>query len=594
MVGMRDGQDMRSLFTHVALDRARVLAPIVVIAIAGSLVASQPTNIPLTPAVIAVNLGVLAALAMLAIALLARRVPEGWSHVACAALWWAPVTTTLASQYVTHEPTLLPLMLLEISTAAMLLHRGWTLASFAVLDVIWLVLELRDDRPDLALRVTVVPTAQLFAFIMQALIRRSLVQAEGHRRAEAATAAELAHRIVELESSEAERARLNDQLWHVQRMEAVGTLAAGLAHDMNNVLAAITSFTELMLQDVPDAQMRADLEDVLREAERGAALTRGLLAFSRRGQYRKQTLAIETVVDDVIPLLARTLPKTIEIETDLELAGAHVEGDPAQLAQALVNLALNAADAMPDGGKLAIAGDVVELETAQAASLVVATGRYARIRVADTGTGMDDATRRRVFEPFFTTKPQGKGTGLGLSLVWGAIQGHHGAVTVDSAPGAGSTFSIYLPLGKAPVVAAIASSTSGRVCRRGIALVADDEPQVRASTRRMLERLGLAVITAADGRDALELFDKHRAAISLVVLDMGMPVVDGRTCFRELRRRSSVPVLIATGYAVDEDVQELVAAGAALLEKPYGMEALATEIDRLLGPEALEASSLGS
>jgi two-component system cell cycle sensor histidine kinase/response regulator CckA len=325
---------------------------------------------------------------------------------------------------------------------------------------------------------------------------------------------------------------------------------------------------------------------VLREADRGAELTRGLLAFARRGQYRKQTLEIESVIADVVPLLARTLPKSIEIRTELALPNACIEGDPTLLGQALVNLGLNAADAMNGAGTLRIGGDLVELDASSAEAICVEPGRYTRLWVIDTGSGMDESTRNRVFEPFFTTKPIGKGTGLGLAVVWGAVQGHRGAITVDSAPGAGTTFWIYLPVtANEPAPKAVANG-SGEFVRRGTVLVVDDEVAVRTAFSRLLVHMGFAVVQAANGEEALARHAEHEREIELVILDMGMPVMDGRECFRRLRERSNVPVLIATGYAVEKDAQSLVAAGAGLLEKPFTSEALGREIERLLGVSA--------
>ena len=588
MARAREELDRR--FAQVAVDRARVMAPIVVVAIAASLLVSEPTNIPISRSIVIVNLADLALVMVLAFALFTRRVPERWGHVASSALWWAPVVTTLTSFYVTHSKLLALLLLLEMSSGAMLLHAGWLLGSFAVVDVVWISLNAGDPDPNVGFYISTVMTAQLFATVMFVLMRRSLAHAERHRLAEADTARELAHRLAELERSEDERAKLSDQLLHVQRMEAVGTLAAGLAHDMNNVLAAILGFTEMLLEDATDETAKEDLRQVLHEAERGAELTRGLLAFSRRGQYRKQTLVVTAIVDDVVQLLGRTLPKSIQIKTELAIDGARVDGDPAQLGQVLVNLGLNAADAMSGSGTLVIAADVVELDDAHAAALCISPGRYTRLRVTDSGVGMDEATRKRVFEPFFTTKPIGKGTGLGLSLVWGAVQGHGGAVTIDSKPGCGSTFSVYLPVTDAVPGEAPTAWGSGRIHRRGTVLVIDDEPAVRASITRMLERIGLTVLDASNGAEGLRMFDEHRRVIGLVLLDMGMPVMDGATCFHEIRQRSQVPVLIATGYAADADTQKLVAAGARLLEKPFSLEALSREIEALMGPEFRRAS----
>jgi signal transduction histidine kinase len=581
-----DRPEVPRVLAQVALERARVLAPVVLVAVTAALLLSEQTNIPLSWPVIAYNLVIIAAMGSLTAALLLRRVPERFAHWTLAFLWWTPVASTLVSLYFSQSELLVLLLVLETSTAAMMLHSGFLVASFVMVDAVFGVIVARQDSRNALLYVVVLATTQLFAVLLHALMRQSLVRAETHRFAEAQTARELAHQLEELKHSEDERAKLRDQLFHVQRMEAVGTLAAGLAHDMNNVLAAITTFTELSLRETQNPQARDDLRQVLREAGRGAELTRGLLAFARRGQYRKQTLEIEGVIADVVPLLARTLPKSIEIRTELALPNACIEGDATLLGQALVNLGLNAADAMNGAGTLRIGGDLVELDRSAAEAMCVAPGRYTRLWVIDTGSGMDQSTRDRVFEPFFTTKPIGKGTGLGLAVVWGAVQGHRGAITVDSAPGQGTTFWIYLPVtANVPTAKAIAKG-SGEFDRRGTVLVVDDEVGVRTALARLLVEMGFAVIEAANGEEALARHAEAEHDIELVILDMGMPVMDGGECFRRLRERSSVPVLIATGYAVEKDAQSLVAAGAALLEKPFTGEALGREIERLLGISA--------
>ena len=344
------------------------------------------------------------------------------------------------------------------------------------------------------------------------------------------------------------------------------------------------SFAGLVLQTDQKPGERADLEQIVAEAERGAALTRGLLAFSRRGQYRKQVLVLDDIVREVLPLFERMLPKSIEVRSQLTGGTACVEGDPVQLGQALVNFGLNAAHAMNNAGTLELAADVVELDLAAATKLALAPGRYARLRVSDTGIGMEESVRRRVFEPFFTTKPMGKGSGLGLSTVWGVAQAHGGAVSVASTPGKGSTFWLHLPLTTAVPARAPAppAPTPASDLPRTTVLVVDDEAAVRRGTQRILERMGLTVLTAGDGAEGLRVFDEHAGVIALVVLDMGMPVMGGAECFTRLRQRSTVPVLIATGYAVDEHVQALVAAGAGLIEKPFQSADLVGAVRRLL------------
>lgn len=390
----------------------------------------------------------------------------------------------------------------------------------------------------------------------------------------------VAEQLAELERSQAERDRLEAQLLHAQRMEAVGTLAAGIAHDMNNVLGAITSLADLMRGELTDPRARNDLEQMITEAERGAKLTRGLLAFSRRGQYRKQVIVAESVVHDASALLQRTLPKSIAIREAIVLGDARVEGDPVHLVQALINFGLNAADAMSDGGSLELSAAVQQLAAGNAFALPA--GRYVQINCTDTGTGMDAATKLRVFEPFFTTKPLGRGTGLGLSTVWGIAQAHHGAVHVESELGKGSTFSIYLPTTDAPVAVRAAAASSQAIARNGRILVVDDEPMVRNGTMRILKKLGFEVVPACDGAEGLRMFAERGGAFDLVVLDMRMPIMSGPECFAELRKQSQIPILIATGYAVDTEAQALVSAGAGLIEKPFRAEELIREVTRLL------------
>lgn len=395
---------------------------------------------------------------------------------------------------------------------------------------------------------------------------------------------ETARQSAELERSALDRARLHDQLLHPHRMEAAGTLAAGVAHDMNNVLASIMSFAEVLLDDRHASHVRADLEQIVAQAERGAALTRSLLAFSRKGQYRKQVVDINKLVREMLPLLARTLPKTIQFDTALADTGS-IEGDPVQLVQVLVNLGINAADAMEGNGKLSISTELVHLDaaTAERLSLAPLTPQpHLRIRIADTGCGMDEATRQRVFEPFFTTKPQGQGTGLGLSLVWGVIRNHGGAVEVESRLGHGTTFWVHLPLTDAVASKPIAIARPQASASDTTILVVDDEPVVRAGTTRILERTGYKVLGACDGAEALRVYAANAASIGLVILDMGMPVMNGAECFRQLRSITSVPVLIATGYAIDREVQTLVANGAALIEKPFSSSDLVVEVTQLL------------
>jgi signal transduction histidine kinase/ActR/RegA family two-component response regulator len=551
----------------IAFQRARALSPVLFFAmLAWSLVIDFTEHPTLTMAIVNHATGVVVGV----VALLSRRsIAPRWGHALCSVMWCSPVISTLFGAWIRPDPLYFVLIPLEMVGAAVLLDTRWVIGLMLGIQVFWIPLSLRASGHAAALALMTALTAQAFALVMQIVMRRALLL-------HATTAHELKIQL-------AERLRLEDQLLHAQRMEAVGTLAAGLAHDMNNVLGSITSFASLLTDEVTSPIGRADLEQITAQSMRGAELTRGLLAFSRHGKYRKQALRIDDVVHELMPMLERTLPRSIAIDQQLNSGTQCIEGDPVQLGQILINLGINAAHAMNGHGKMVISTDVVALEGGAANALGLAPERHVRLQVTDTGIGMDEATRRRVFEPFFTTKPAGQGTGLGLSTVWGIVQSHHGAVSVSSTPGVGSTFTVHLPL-----TARTAPTRSDRpvkttkLQRTGLVLIADDEPAVRAGTARIVERMGLSAIQACNGDEALALYLEQGTAIDLVILDMVMPVMGGAECFRRLRQAGQVPVLIATGYAVDAEVQEMVAGGAALIEKPFPSSDLVAQVGKLL------------
>jgi signal transduction histidine kinase/CheY-like chemotaxis protein len=555
-----------AILRPVSLERARAISPFVLVFIALGLLFSEPTGVGLSAPVIAWNLFTIPLLGCLCIALWRRRVPERLADVALLVTWWLPICGTLISQYFSHSQLLAFAYLIEIAGASFMLNRTHLLLSFVVFNAAWVPLTLRDGGAQTEIQLTSMFAAQLFTALFQRMHTATLLRAESTARA-------LAKQLEE-------RNRLHEQLLHSQRMEAVGTLAAGLAHDMNNVLGSMSNIAELLLDDAGNHQ-REDLHDIVKQARRGADLTRGLLAFSRKGQYRNLVLDVADVLREVEPLLARTLPKTVTLETKLADHPMHVKGDPAHLQQVLINLGVNAADAMNGAGALTISCEETTIADHQAPALHIPPGRYAHLRVTDTGSGMDEATRSRAFEPFFTTKALGKGTGLGLSTVWGIVQSHGGTITIDSELGRGTSFSIYLPITKE-----LPTPTQKRAptapLQPALVLVADDEPVLRTSTIRLLERQGLRALGANNGAEALELYDKHAGEVALVVLDMGMPVMGGAECFAQLRKRGNVPVLIATGFAIDADARAMIEQGAALIEKPYASTALIAEVRKLL------------
>jgi signal transduction histidine kinase/CheY-like chemotaxis protein len=566
--------DLDAFLARVALDRCRLVAPVVIFGITSSLLMSEPNGVPIPLSVMWLNLALVTALAAVTGALWARWIPARFGHAIGLALFWVPISTTLASYGANHNHMLVLALMLEMSGMMLIISTRALVVSLALLDAIWIALRASVGGADAAPEIELVLGAQLVGLVGQIILRRHLVASEQHRLAEVAAARELAEQL-------AERERLQEQLLHAQRMEAVGTLAAGVAHDMNNVLASIMGLSEGLMDETSVIGQRQELERIVGEAQRGAELTHGLLAFSRRGKYRKQQMRVATVVEDVVPILARTLPKTVHLRDSNDAADTRIEGDATQLSQALINLGLNAADAMRGQGTLEIAADAIELT---AATHGLPPGRYARLRVTDTGTGIDDVTRKRIFEPFFTTKPRGKGTGLGLSIVYGIVKNHGGAIVVDSELGRGTTFTLYLPSVDGAEVTQRERPTATVAAERrpGTVLVIDDEPGVRRAHARTLARLGHRVLLAQDGEVGLRMFDANADAIALVILDMGMPVMGGAECFRRLRERTGIPVLIATGYADVDELSALVEQGAAVLEKPFPASRLAEEVTRLL------------
>ena len=381
--------------------------------------------------------------------------------------------------------------------------------------------------------------------------------------------------------SEVERQALREQLFHSQKLESLGTLAGGVAHDMNNVLAVIVGSAESIREQVAEP-LRADVDELLCAAERGAELTKNLLGFSRRGTYRREVIDVGNLVGSVASLLRRTLPKSVSLEV-VGQPEASIEGDSSRLTHALMNLCLNAADAMGGSGQLTITLAETHVDEARARALVIGEGRYTTIAVADTGAGIPPDVQARIFEPFYTTKPLGKGTGLGLAMVYGTVKSHRGAISVETELGAGTTFTLFVPAVESePRPSATAQPV---LTGRGTILVVDDEELIRATTCRMLERSGFRTLSAKHGREGVEVFDRHSGMVDLVLLDMAMPVMSGSECFHQLRQRApSVKVLLVSGYAQEHEAEACLDQGAVgFLEKPYRGRALVELVTTLIG-----------
>ncbi len=345
------------------------------------------------------------------------------------------------------------------------------------------------------------------------------------------------------------------QVREAQRMDAVGQLAGGIAHDFNNLMLAIIGNVDLAeLAGHPETRRKSH-DEIRHAAERAAELTRQLLLFSRRQPIVPVVIDLNAVIGDALNLLGRLIPENIAIDYRPASQLTPVRADPSQVEQVLLNLCVNARDAMPGGGQLTIAtGDVIISESESATCQLAAPGRYVCMRVVDTGHGMAPELRQRIFEPFFTTKEQGKGTGLGLAMVYGIVKSHGGGLRVASDVGRGSTFEVFWPASSEAVVAIERSDDVSKEAPRGrheTVLVAEDQDSVRAVVVHVLENAGYRVLAARDGLEALRLFKtRRRGGIALVLLDLVMPGLGGRDAYAEIARTCpGQAVLFTSGYS---------------------------------------------
>jgi len=385
-----------------------------------------------------------------------------------------------------------------------------------------------------------------------------------------------------------DRKRLEAQLMQAQKMEAVGRLAGGVAHDFNNMLTAIKSYSQLLLQDVAaDDARHKDIQEIDLAADRAARLTRQLLAFSRQQMLQPRVLDVNQTVSELEKMLQRLLLKDITLSTRLAPELHAVRADAGQLEQVIVNLVVNARDAMPDGGRLTVRTQNVTIDAASARegwSFEVRPGAYVLISVTDTGLGMDEATKSRIFEPFFTTKDRHKGTGLGLSTVYGIVKQSGGYIRVISAPGEGSTFEVFLP------VADGAASPAGQPQRPQTSggsetvLVVEDDDGIRAVIKRILERAGHRVLEATNGAEALRICDASGDSIDLVLSDIAMPEMQGPDLARRIRElHPHMAMLLMSGYAESASQQEgFLTDGVEFLGKPFSPDALTRKIRHIL------------
>ena len=394
-------------------------------------------------------------------------------------------------------------------------------------------------------------------------------------------------RIVGISIDITERRELEEQLRQSQKIEAVGQLAGGIAHDFNNLLTVIQTNVEFLREGVsPGSDDHETLQEVITASKRAASLTRQLLAFSRKQLMQPRVLDLNAVVSGLAPMLRRLIGEDIAVSLSLAPDAPAVLADPGQIEQVLVNLAVNARDAMPRGGTLTIGTAAAELSEADAEGRPgLLAGRYARLTVSDTGTGIDPAIQPRVFEPFFTTKEAGKGTGLGLSTVYGIVKQSGGYIWLDSIPGRGATFTIYLPHAQATSIELPAAPGSGTLPSGSeTLLLAEDEEAVRRLGRRILERQGYRILEAVDGVQALEVAAAHEGRIHGLVTDVVMPRMGGRELAERMTAaRPGIAILFLSGYTNDEILRRgLIDPNVAFLQKPFTSGALVTAVRRVL------------
>jgi two-component system cell cycle sensor histidine kinase/response regulator CckA len=388
-----------------------------------------------------------------------------------------------------------------------------------------------------------------------------------------------------------ERRQLEEQLRQSQKMDAIGRLSGGVAHDFNNLLGVIIGYTEVLQDHIKEGDsLRVCVDQVLEAGKRAASLTRQLLAFSRQQVLEPKVLILNAVVSDMEKMLRRMIGEDVELTTKLDPQLGKVRADQGQIEQVIMNLAVNARDAMPEGGKLSIKTSNTEMDEAfvKHYAYPVQPGAYILLTVSDTGTGMDNVTRQRIFEPFFTTKEKGKGTGLGLSMVYGVVKQSGGYIDVDSIVGKGTTFNIYLPrINQNENVDTTQINSPAVLQGKETILLVEDEKNLRTLTRNLLELYGYSVLDAENGADALTISRQTTTTIHLLLTDIVMPEIGGRALAQKLsNERPDMKVVYMSGYTGQTiGGQAVLNPGAFFLQKPFTRENLARKIR-----EALEIS----
>ncbi|MCH2209139.1 MAG: response regulator [Lentisphaerales bacterium] len=388
-------------------------------------------------------------------------------------------------------------------------------------------------------------------------------------------------RTVQLERETAEKLKLKDQLLQSQKMEAVGQLAGGLAHDFNNQLGGIIGSAELIKYNTDHEKILKYTDMILNAAQSSANLTKQLLAFARKGKETSIPVDLNKTIKQITQLLQRSMDKKIDIIHQFEDMNSFTIGDPSQLENAMLNIAINASHAMPEGGTLTLSTSIQEIAAGEVNTLIA--GPYAVVKISDTGTGMTQEVKERIFEPFFTTKGKDKGTGLGLSATYGAIQQHSGAITVDSELGQGSTFTMYLPASIEKSTIQSNDADKPEDLSGTNILIIDDEEIILMTASEILKELGCHVTAASSGIKGIDFYKEKHEDIDIVILDKIMPDMNGLEVFRELKKiEPNVKIVLASGYS-EEQAQDLLNEGVkAFIRKPYTISALSKELSSQL------------
>ncbi len=377
-----------------------------------------------------------------------------------------------------------------------------------------------------------------------------------------------------------EEKKLYEQLLRAQKMEAIGTLAGGIAHDFNNLLSAVIGYAEMMKDDMNEADRHYKYVSIIEgSAKRGADLAKQILNVTKKEKLEYRVVNLNTIVENTLELLVRSIQKNISIEMKLDPSLPGIKAEPTQLQQVIMNLAVNARDAMPDGGRLLIETCCARGENRAASGL--SSEGFVKLSISDTGSGMEDDIAQKVFDPFFTTKSRGTGTGLGLYIVHSIVTNHGGYINLYSEPGKGSIFSVYLPAsqgGSAEEEPVKEEELRGT----GTVLIIEDEPDVRELTKDVLERLGYTAIAASDGREGIRTYREGKGGIDVVILDMIMPLMNGTEVFQILKAIDpEVRVVLVSGYSSEGfvGINRLIKSGAkCFVQKPFSQKTLARAI----------------